>query len=262
MEKRNILFRGARLSYRLREAQGQKLVFIHGFCEDSSMWDEFIKPFLDEYALLLPDLPGFGASACLSPLSIADMAEALEAMLKDAGWVHSTLIGHSMGGYVALAFAERQAEMLEGLCLFHSHPYADTEEKRKNRLKSIAFIEENGSKRYVAQLIPKLFNKRVPEAEQQLIAKAQQYLPKGIQTALQAMANRPDRSDVLASCPVPVAFIIGGHDAAVPQENSIKQCLLPAVAYIEYLRETGHMGMFEEPEHCRRFLTAYLKRKT
>lgn len=160
---------------------------------------------------------------------------------------------------MSMAFAERYGQMLEGLCLFHSHPYADTEEKKANRIKGIAFVEENGPERYVAQLIPKLFHRRMPEVEQKLIAAAQQYLPKGIQNALQAMAGRPDRSEVLRRCKLPVAFIVGGQDAAVSLEYSMKQCLLPAVAYVEYLREVGHMGMFEDPERCQKFLLSYLQ---
>ncbi len=257
METRRIIFRDVELSFRLRETEGPRLVFLHGFCEDSSMWDEFVRPFA-EYALLLPDLPGFGASGVVHPLSIEDMAEAVEMMLSQAGWDSCTIIGHSMGGYVALAFAERQKKRLEGLCLFHAHPYADTEEKKAARLKSIAFIEQHGSQRYVAQLIPALFHQRRPEIESRLIERAQRHLPKGIQAALEAMAARPDRSQVLEDCPAPVAFVVGGRDAAVPAEYRIKPCLLPAVAYVEYLREVGHMGMFEEPERCRKFLRSYL----
>ncbi len=262
-------YSGRRLSYRLSEGSGPLLVFIHGFCEDSRMWDDFITPFT-EYRILLPDLPGFGASEVISPISIAEMAEALESLLKELNASSYTLIGHSMGGYVALAFAsskgrqaERQqqqkSEKLRGLLLFHSHPYADSEEKRENRRKGMAFIEENGSERFVAQLIPKLFHKRVPEAERQLIRHAREYPGSGIQAALEAMAGRPDRSEVLARLDIPVGFIVGGQDAAVPVELSMKQCLLPKIAYIEYLRNIGHMGMFEAPETCQKFSLTYLE---
>ncbi|HHJ49730.1 MAG TPA: alpha/beta fold hydrolase [Phaeodactylibacter sp.] len=264
MKTAHFSYKERRLSYRFSENEGPLLVFIHGFCEDSRMWEEFIRPFQRDYRILLPELPGFGASEVISPLSIAEMAEALQLCLEDFGADSYALIGHSMGGYVALAFArqalaaQRQSK-LKGLALFHSHPYADSEEKRENRRKSIAFIEENGSERFVAQLIPKLFHKRVPQAEQKLIQYARTHLPKGIQTALAAMAERPDNSRVLTQLDIPVAFIVGGKDTAVPLELSMKQCLLPKIAYIEYLREVGHMGMFEAPEKCQDFLLNYLE---
>ncbi len=256
-QTRRVVFRDVELAFRVRDFEGPRLVFLHGFCEDGSMWEEFVRPF-EEYALLLPDLPGFGDSGVWPSLSIEDMAAAVEAILEDLGWGRCVLIGHSMGGYVALAFAERLGNRLDGLCLFHSHPYADTEEKKANRLKSIAFLAQYGSERYVTQLIPALFYRKLPEVEGQMIERAKRYLPEGIQAALGAMAARPDRSKVLEACTVPVAFIVGGQDAAVPADYSMKQCLLPAVAYVEYLREVGHMGMFEAPKRCSTFLRSYL----
>ena len=167
-----------------------------------------------------------------------------------------------MGGYVGLAFASLYPDRLLGLGLFHSHPYADTPETKEARLKRKQFVEQNGSAPYVRQVIPGLF---APESVKQhqpliekLISNAEQYPSAGITNALQAMHDRPDRSEVLERLDVPALFIVGKKDQAVPESFSMKQLSLPDTSAIYIDEEVGHMGMFEAPESCLQNIRAFI----
>lgn len=235
------------------KGEGPVIVFLHGFCEDQSMWAFFEKEIIDaDFQFLSIDLPGFGYSDTIKVCSIHEMATLVEAVVSQLQLKEIILIGHSMGGYVSLAFAERFSHHLKGLGLFHSHPYADGAQKKEARQKSIQFINKSGSAPYIKQLIPKLFPSDFaannPQIIQPLINKAQTYDPDGITNALDAMKNRPDRSKVLSESKVPVLFVVGEEDDLEPQETLIKQTYLPNVASIHLLQGIGHMGIFEAPE--------------
>jgi pimeloyl-ACP methyl ester carboxylesterase len=238
-----------RIAYHSK-GRGKVVVLLHGFCEDSNIWEDFKVDLIEEkYRVVCIDLPGFGKSGVEAPCSIADMADAVAHVLDTLNITTCTLIGHSMGGYVALAFAEKYAHLLNGLGLFHSHPYADTAEKKVARQKSSEFVERQGHQLYVKQLIPKLFAPRFVRSNRFLIDKmihaGSKLTPAGIINALHAMKDRPDRSSILTTIRVPVLFIIGDMDEAVPHAFSMEQTHLPEVASIHVLERVGHMGMFE-----------------
>jgi pimeloyl-ACP methyl ester carboxylesterase len=234
--------------YWVKEGEGVPLVLLHGFCEDSGMWEEWLA-FLPNRSVVCIDLPGFGNSDMLGNLSIESMADAVNAVLENFSIKKCVLIGHSMGGYVSLAFAEKYPGKLSGLGMFHSHPYADSDEKKHARNKSIDFIKSNGHILYVRQLIPNLFayeyTKGYPISVNKLIHRATKFDPTAIITAIEAMRDRPDRSEVLREIACPVLFIIGKLDKAIPYDASLAQAHLPAFADICVLPVAGHMGMFE-----------------
>lgn len=248
------------ISYRI-EGEGTVLLLLHGFCEDSTMWDDFSAYFSKNYKVLRPDLPGFGDSDVIDPISIEEMATVLDTILAAEAIESCFLIGHSMGGYVAMAFAEHYAHKLQGLGLFHSHPFADTEEKKQNRAKSIGFMERWGSEAFVNELVPKLFAKaffaKNPDFVAAYTAHACAFPQAGLIAATRAMIERPDRSAVLSTLKVPVLFIIGALDEAIPLELSNKQLDLSKNSSA-YILEVGHMGMFEEPQHTIDMLDIFL----
>ncbi len=223
------------------------VVLLHGFCEDSRMWAEWM-PFLPDRPYVCIDLPGFGQSDPVVPVSMEYMADAVAAVLDQLKLGPCLLVGHSMGGYVALAFAERYPDRLAGLCMFHSHPFADTAERKEARLKSVSFIEQNGHILYVRQMIPQLFaydySKGYPAEVNRLIYHASQYAPEAITAALHAMRNRPDRAGVLRDLSCPVLLLIGKLDTAVPFQQSLEMTELPRQASVEIFPTVGHMGMF------------------
>jgi pimeloyl-ACP methyl ester carboxylesterase len=241
---------------------GPALVFIHGFCEDSGMWDGLAGHFKDRYRVICVDLPGFGRSDVANDITIKGMAEAVHAVVEALQPGPVALLGHSMGGYTALAYAEAWPEQVSALGLIHSHPFTDSEEKKEGRAKSMEFVERNGSEPYVKQLIPSLFAPAFSEKNktllQALTERAAQYPPEGICAALDAMRLRPDRSEVLRTAAFPVLFVIGTEDQAIPAELSKQQTALPPVASIHYLEGVGHMGMFEAEEEVLDILGAFL----
>lgn len=232
------------------EGKGEPVVLLHGFCEDSRVWEDFKQDLLEEhFRVITIDLPGYGQSTPLASVSIAGYAEGVLAVLDQLKLSQVVLIGHSMGGYTALAIAEQRPELLRGLGLFHSHPYADAEDKKAARRKQIAFIDRQGHFLFVKQLVPKLFAQRYAKSHpfevDKLIHRAVRYPVEGITGGLEAMANRPDRSAVLTTIQCPVLFIVGQEDAAVPEAFSTQQLALPQLASIHILPKVGHMGMLE-----------------
>ncbi len=232
------------------EGRGQAIVFVHGFCEDSDVWDEFKMDLLEKkYKVVCVDLPGFGESEVMNNLSIEGMADTVKAVVDHLNLFEIVLVGHSMGGYTAFKFAEKYPEVLKGLGIFHSHPYEDSEEKKENRYKGIDFIQRQGHQLFVKQLIPKLFAPDFARSNRflvdKLIHKASGYNPEGIIQGQKAMAERPDQSEVLKNIKIPVLFIIGEKDGAITMEQSMKQTTLPNVSDVHILEKVGHMGMFE-----------------
>jgi len=168
-----------------------------------------------------------------------------------------------MGGYVSLAFAKKHESYLKGLGLFHSHPFADSEEKKEARQKSIEFIQKNGHYHYVKQLVPKLFPAPFAGSNNFLINKlihaASLFPSEGIIGGLTAMKNREDRTDVLKKIKCPVMFIVGKKDDLVPQKGSIEQTAMPAVSHIHLMEEIGHMGMFEARKKTQKFVKQFVE---
>jgi len=241
------------ISYFVQKGSSIPLVFIHGFCEDSSVWSEFIEDFSENY-LVCVDLPGFGKSEVINDCSIQDMASIVKSVLEVLNIQKCILIGHSMGGYVALEFAKLFPKKILGLGLFHSQPFADTLEKIEGRKKGIEFIQKNGSIHFVKQLIPKLFAQHFGSKNSltitKLIVSASEYPKDGITNALEAMIQRTDNQEVLIQSDFPVLFIVGNEDEAIPRENSFKQLALPNISDIHILNRVGHMGMLEAKKEC------------
>lgn len=241
---------------------GFPIVWLHGFGEDSRIWNEYIAPF-DQFQHILIDLPGLGDSEILVGSSVEQFAELVYTILQKLKIKSCYLVGHSMGGYVSLAFAKKYPDFLRGLALFHSQPFSDTKEKKLNRLKNIDFVKRNGTAPYVKQLIPVLFSDRYkkenPSIIRQLIERASDYPADGIMQCLQLMHDRPDNTTVLSNCDFPVCFIVGTKDKAVPTENSLNQLYLPAKADIHILEGISHMGMFESTPETQKILQSFFK---
>jgi pimeloyl-ACP methyl ester carboxylesterase len=242
-------YKGKKVAY-AQEGKGSPILLLHGFCEDSRVWEDFAPDLLEEgFQVIRVDLPGFGKSEVAPSTSMEEMAKAVRQVLEVLQPGPVILLGHSMGGYVGLAMARMFPELLEGLGLFHSHPYADTPEKQAERFKSVDFIERQGPALFVKQLLPKLFAPGFVSSNtfllEKLIYRASKYEAEGIIAAQKAMANRPDESATLADIALPVLFIVGKEDQAVPEGKSMEQLSLPAIADVHILPRVGHMGMFE-----------------
>jgi len=172
------------------------------------------------------------------------------------------LVGHSMGGYIVLAFAEKYHEYLKAFGFFHSTAYADNEEKKTARRKGIEFINQRGAFEFLKNITPNLFSPKTKDERPRLIDEFISGLNNFSSTALvsyyMAMMQRPDRTSILKKAIVPVLFIIGEQDNAVPLTDSLQQCHLPEKSYIHILRQSGHLGMLEEADISNHILKNFL----
>ena len=261
MEKR-INYKGQEISYRTH-GKGNPVVLVHGFAEDATIFNNQVSFLETKYLLIVPDLPGSGQSAYNESInSIEGFAEAIIAILDAEKISKATVIGHSMGGYITLAMAEKFPGRLETFGLFHSSAYADDEEKKKARNKSIDFIKEHGAAKFLEESIPKLFGeqfrKKHGETIQELVKQYAGFDARALVQYTKAMMQRPDRTAVLKSWPKPILMIIGEEDSAIPFQLSLQQSHLPSLCYIHIAKETGHMGMIEESTSCNEVILEFL----
>lgn len=239
------------LSYQI-QGEGKTVVLLHGFCESKHVWQNIVAGFSKFFKVITIDLPGFGESElCLDTPSMENFAIRVQEVLIHLQVESSILIGHSMGGYVALALAELFPTSIQGLIMFHSSATADDAEKKEKRNKSIEFVKNQGSEAFVRMLLPTLFkedNKTVFSSElTQLIDQGTTISPQAIIDGLTAMRDRKDRTVILKNLNFPVLYIIGKFDDAIPLETSLEQCHLAKDSQANFLSESGHMGMIEEP---------------
>ncbi len=267
-----IRYNNADIFYRI-EGKGQPVLLIHGFGEDGMIWDKQVQELKENYQLIIPDLPGSGKSSLMNQeCTMESMAECIHHIIKfEFGNLYSTeqlkdlliLIGHSMGGYIALAYIEKYHEQVKAFGLFHSTTYADTEAKKEARLKSIRFIQQNGAAKFIEQSIPSLFSEpfkqKNPSIVEELVQRYTNFSAEALVQYYEAMIKRPDRTILLKEFMKPILFIIGEHDTAIPLEHSLQQCHLPDESYIQLLQNSGHYGMLEEPKKASDFLKKFLR---
>jgi len=260
-DQKEIIFQGKKTRYTV-VGQGSPVVLVHGFAEDSDVWKYQRESLSKHHRLIIPDLPGAGTSELTDTFSMELAADCLLQILQHENIAHTVLIGHSMGGYITLAFAEKYPDRLRAFGLFHSTAYADNDEKKTTRQRSIEFIRTHGSYEYLKQSIPNLFS---PESRismggaiSGMIEQYKHFNPLTLIACLQAMMQRPDRTQVLRSFKKPVLFIMGKHDTAVPYEQGLQQSHLPRISYIHILEHAGHMGMWEEKEKANPALLSFL----
>lgn len=233
------------------EAGTPPLVLIHGFCEDSSVWEGILTG-LKDIPVIAADLPGFGASDLPSESSVEYYAAAVVQALDALGISRFYLMGHSLGGYVALEILAGHGGRLAGAGLIHSHPLADGTERLAARRRGIELLQTGKKDLYVSQLFPGLFAPAFaqahPETVQTLIENGRRQSTEGIIAALEAMMGRKDHQLTLKHAPCPLLFIAGTEDTLIPAEVTWNSALLPDMARVEMLPGVGHMGMYEAPE--------------
>jgi pimeloyl-ACP methyl ester carboxylesterase len=242
---------------------GKPVILIHGFGEDGSVWKNQAEYLKEHFQCFVPDLPGSGKSELIDDMSIEGMAEVIHYIIHEENIDACPVVGHSMGGYIALALAEKYYNHVSGLGLFHSTAFADSEEKKENRRKGIEFIKQHGSFEFLKTAIPNLFSlqskNEQPELTGYLLTVAQNFSTDALVSYYEAMMQRQDRTHVLKQTKTPVLFIMGKYDAAIPMEDTLKQCHLPEKSYIHILQKSGHMGMLEEVALSNNFLEKFLK---
>ncbi len=240
----------ATLTYHTK-GQGFPVLYLHGFCESKEIWSEFIHPFQTGFQNVTVDLPGFGENvANTNYQSIDAMATEVYKFLQEQNLEKVVVIAHSLGGYVALALADKYPQVIAGLCLFHSTALADSEDKKQARNKTVENIKTNGLDKFLDSFIPGLFYKERHEELKPVIDHVRTLAGKSsaetAATVTKAMRDRPDRTHVLQQASYPVFFIAGKDDTAISFESLMELFFLPDHALVQALSQTGHMGMFEK----------------
>ena len=244
---------------------GLSVVLLHGFAEDGRVWDEQVKVLQAHCRVIVPDLPGSGKSSKLQQEKVAmeDYADLVYALVVFENIEKFVVLGHSMGGYIALAIAARYANEIAGFGFVHSTAFADSDEKKNTRRKGIQFINKYGAYPFIKNATPNLFSalykKQHPEKINELIENGRDFSKEALMQYYAAMIERPDRTNVLEKSKVPVLFIVGSEDAAAPLEDLLKQVHLPSISFIHILKEVGHMGMWERPFQVNEYLLAFIR---
>lgn len=230
----------------------QSIVLLHGFCENNTCFYKQVLLLKDHFQVICIDLPGFGESTNIIAESIEQMADQVYTTLNAIGIQKTVIIGHSMGGYVTLAFAKKYPRFLLGLGLLHSTASADSDERKLKRDLAIAFIEKNGHEVFVKNFIPPLFASNYSEQTAISNAVSQGLLTSsdGLIRALIAMKKREDNISFIKQTFMPIMYIIGSHDNLIPSEDLLKQVVFLHHGKLVVLEKSGHMGMIEEPEKC------------
>jgi 3-oxoadipate enol-lactonase len=250
MRKEIQLTNGVKLAY-VEEGTGEAVVLLHGFCGSSRYWDKLIPLLSRTHRVLAVDLRGHGHSAAPDePYSMERFAEDIALWAEAAGLAKFHLFGHSLGGYVTLAFAEKHADKLASFGLIHSTPFPDDEAAKANRNKGADSIRENGMEPFIKALVPKLF---APDHVASLTQEVQTAKDIGFATSpvgaiqtLYAMRDRLDRNRVLQETALPVLLVAGAKDQIIPVEKTFTVERSHVVHRL--LPDAGHMGMLEAPE--------------
>lgn len=232
----------------------KNIILLHGFGEDSRVFTHQITALSQMANVFAPDLPGSGLLHSYplpaTGVSIEWLCDWVLEFALQKGLTQFILLGHSMGGYITLAFAEKYPEKLQGFGLIHSTAFADSEEKKSVRLKAIDFISEKGGFTFLKTAIPNLFGetfrKQEPEVVADLTQRANQFANEWLIAYYRAMMLRPDRTEVLKSASVPVLMVAGDEDMAAPVADLCEQASFPSICYFYLFEKTGHMGMLEQ----------------
>jgi pimeloyl-ACP methyl ester carboxylesterase len=230
-----------------RRGRGQPLMLIHGYPLDHRIWEDVAKELEGDYDLVLPDLFGFGDSKAVgADHSMIDYASDLRDLMDHLRMSAAIVVGHSMGGYIALAFAREFPQRLSGLGLVASQTFSDTPETREARYETAARVLKTGVLPVAEAMAPRLCEPAGIQVVLRDLILAQP--PAGVSSALRAMAGRPDSTEVLKDIKLPVAIVHGQADALIPIERARKMRVTqPSAHYVE-LPGIGHMPMMEDPK--------------
>ena len=237
---------GIELAY-VRQGKGMPLVLLHGYPLDHRIWDDVAPLLKDTFDVIVPDLRGFGQSTTVeTPYTMDDFASDIAGLLDHLGIEKAAIAGHSMGGYVTLAFARLYPERVRGLALVGSQVLADPPDRKEGRYKSVEDVAQNG----IGSVVEAMTTKFTSDARLQEFARkcmeAQQ--PAAYIGALKAMAERQDSTPLLASMKYPVVLIHGDADVLISSERAREvKAVLPHAHLVE-VPGAGHMPMMENKE--------------
>lgn len=230
--------------------KGEPVVLLHGFLENRTMWNELIEEFSEEYQFITIDLFGHGKTEKVGYIhTMEQMAEAVNIVLTELKIENATCLGHSMGGYVALAFAENFPNKTDKLLLLNSTSEADSEERKQNRDRAKRLIKQN-KEAFVSMAIKNLFAEETketfPEEIKKMVAEAKEIPTENIIASIEGLKNRKDRTEILKNFKGEKTVLAGKHDPVVPFKGVEKLAKKTNSKLISF--PNGHMSWLEDKE--------------
>lgn len=246
------------------DGKGEPIVLLHGFPVTREIWDDQADALSRDALVIRPDLRGMGRSSVVDgPYLMESLAGDVAAVLDVMGVERAAIVGHSLGGYVAMAFARMYTERVTRLALVCSRLQADSQTAARAREDLADEVERQGEIGPVLDAyLPKLFAPNSLRSNVDLVLGvrkiAQHIDPRGAAAMLRGMAARVDCTDIAADVPFPVLVVAGARDQVVPRDEAHAIQRAFAAATLEVLDESGHLPMVEQPEQLTRLLRAFL----
>jgi len=261
VNSKQLIYKNTKISY-TDEGKGTAIVLLHGFLENKTMWKAFVPELAQKHRVITVDLLGHGDTECLGYVHVmedqADMLYTLMLFLKIRKIV---LVGHSMGGYVALAFAELYPDHVKGLFLLNSTSRADSPERKVNRDRAVVCVKQNYTS-FVSMSIANLFSEDNRERLSKEIEKVKTQALKtplqGIVASLEGMKIRKDREVLMHFAPYPIQLILGKKDGVLIYKENIDQIEGTKVQLTTF--PDGHMSHIENEKELKKVLVDFLKR--
>jgi len=242
--------------------KGTAVVLLHGFLENAKMWDDFVPELSKKYRVITIDLLGHGQTDSLGYVhSMEDNADAVHAVLSELRVRKAIFAGHSMGGYVALAYAELYPEFMKGLALVNSTSKADSAERKENRDRAIKAVKQNYTN-FVRLSVANLFNEdnreRLAGEIEHVKLEALKTPLQGIVASLEGMKIRKDREVLLHTATYPILLILGKKDGVLKYEENIGQIENTKVQLVTF--PDGHMSLIENKAALLDTLLSFFKK--
>lgn len=249
------------------KSQLPTLLLIHGFGEDHCIWKAQIQYLSEFYRIIAPNLPGVHCKPLIIHHShqpqINLYVEVLHELMHHLHIEQYYVMGHSMGGYIGLAFADYYTNHVMGLGLIHSTTYADSDAKKASRMKVAEFLEEHGTLKYLetatANLFANPFKEQHPDKIQTVIDSASDISKETMMQFVFAMRNRRAHTHLLTQKRIPIWMIVGKEDIAVPFEDSQAQIELLPTKNVLILEQVGHMGMIEATDKVNQAMHQFIQ---
>lgn len=257
---KQIIYKNTKISF-TDSGKGTTIVFLHGFLENKKMWDDFVPEFSKKFRVITIDLLGHGNTEPLGYIhSMEDNADMVHAVLSELKIRKAVFIGHSMGGYVALAFAELYADNVKGIVLLNSTSRADSDERKANRDRAIKAVKQNYTN-FVRLSIANLFSEnnreRLASEIENVKTEALKTPLQGIVASLEGMKTRKDREVILHFANYPILLVLGKNDPVLNYEESIEQIENTSVKLLTF--NDGHMSWIENFEELKKNLSVFFK---
>lgn len=259
-----INFRNGKISYSDR-GKGRAIVLIHGFLGNLTLWKEHVIALKKNFRVICIDLPGHGASDTFGYLHTMElMSDSVKAVLDILKIRKAIIVGHSLGGYVALAFAEKYPDALHGLILMNSTAQGDTAAKKKSRNQLIALLKQDQQKA-LNLLVPNFFTYKTRTTHwkvKQYLRAANECSAKGIVATIEGMKNRKEREIVLHFSPFPYLYLIGLYDAVLDSKQQEKEANMGKNGSMVLFECSSHMIFLEEPNKSIKMIKQFAKKIT